>query len=273
MQLLIALISLSCALWLFFAWKRRKRRRTLRQAPFPEAWRATLRRNVPLYPLLPPQLKPELEGHINVFLHEKNFEGAAGLEITDELRVTIAAHACMLLLNRPPTYYPQLHSIIVYPAAYVAKRVSREGHFESEGHEVRLGEAWHHGAVVLSWNEVLHTARDRDHGHNVGLHEFAHQLDFENGASDGLPVLGNASHYLSWARVMSAEFAAFQRRVARGRESVLDEYGAFDPGEFFAVATEAFFEKPQQLQQKHPRLYAELRRFYCLDPLQWQTGT
>lgn len=273
MQLLIALIILGCAFWYFVTWQRRRRRSKLRQAPFPDSWRAILSRNVPLYPLLPAQLQPELEGHITVFLHEKNFEGAAGLEITDEIRVTIAAHACMLLLNRPPTYYPQLHSIIVYPAAYVATRITRMGHVESEDQEVRLGEAWHHGAVVLSWNEVLHTARAGEHGHNVGLHEFAHQLDFENGASDGLPILGSTSQYQSWARVMSAEFSAFQRRVARGRESVLDEYGAFDPGEFFAVATEAFFEKPRQLQQKHPRLYAELRRFYCLDPLQWQTQT
>jgi MtfA peptidase len=270
MRLIVALIFLCCALWLFRVWKRNDRRRKLRRAPFPETWRTILERNVSAYPLLPTQLKTDLEGHVNVFLHEKNFEGAAGLEITDEIRVTIAAHACMLLLNRTPTYYPQLCSIIVYPAAYVATPVIRTGHFESEGREVRFGEAWRHGAVVLSWHEVLHADRNRGSGHNVGLHEFAHQLDFENGASDGIPVLADASHYLSWARVMSAEFAAFQRRVARGKESVLDEYGTTDPGEFFAVATEAFFEKPRELQQKHPRLFAQLRRFFRVDPTTWQ---
>jgi len=244
-------------------WFTERRRKKLRAQPFPDTWRALLARNVPYYRLLPPADRRELEGHIHVFLAEKQFEGLGGLEMTDEIRVTIAAQACLLLLHRQTNYFPSLRSILVYPHEYVAARTVRlpDGTV-MEGVDVRLGESWHRGQVVLSWDDVLHGAADIRDGRNVVLHEFAHQLDGEGGQVDGVPPLPHRSCYGPWARVFTEEYL----RLQRGRRSVLDDYGATDPAEFFAVATEAFFEKPRQLKTRHPELYEQLACYYEQDP-------
>ena len=242
---------------------RRRRRARLRAAPFPEAWRAILDANVPLYARLAPAMRRELQGHIHVLLAEKHFEGLGGLELTDEIRVTIAAHAALLLLGREPHYYPGLYSILVYPGGYRAPVVEhREGGVVTETEDHRLGESWQRGVVVLAWDAARAGARDASDGDNVILHEFAHQLDTEDGAADGVPYLERRSDYAAWARALRPEF---ERLRERPEESVLDEYGAEDPAEFFAVATEAFFERPHELRERHPALYAELSRFYGLD--------
>lgn len=193
--------------------------------------------------------------------------------MTDEVRVLIAAQACLLLLHRETDYYPRLRSIVVYPEAYVAKTRWREGD-EDTGREsrARLGESWQTGAVVLAWSSALSGAVNPADGQNVTLHEFAHQLDQEDGAADGVPPLAaegflqRRGRYLAWARVMRPEFERLQEGAGRGHKTVLDQYGASNPPEFFAVATECFFEKPRQLRKKHPALYDELSRFYQLDP-------
>lgn len=253
----------------FFRWWRQYNRRMLRESLFPEKWRKYLQESVPLYARLPDNLKRELEGHIQVFLTEKYFEGAAGLKITDEMRVTVAAQACVLLLGRKTNYYPALSSIIIYPAAYIAEAVTREGFVEFHGQEVRLGEAWHHGAVVLSWSDVFRGAGDVRDGHNVVLHEFAHLLDFEDGASDGVPPLPQRSQYVSWARVMADEFQQLRLSADQGAKTVLSHYGASNPAEFFAVAVEAFYEKPAQLKRRQPELYQVLQNFFLVDPAAW----
>jgi hypothetical protein len=257
-------------------WKKR-RRRTLQFAPFPPRWREILETRVPLYGRLPLPDRRELEGHIQVFLAEKNFEGCDGLVMTDEIRVSIAAQACLLLLHRQTNYYPELHSILVYPSQFFVKTTEHsDSGIEHEDIEARLGEAWKHGAVVLAWDAVCGGAIDPEDGYNVALHEFAHQLDFEDGAADGAPLLGGEDphllrgrRYRSWARVLNAEFEKLRDRVDAGDSSVLDEYGAEDPAEFFAVATESFFERPRELRAEHPELYAELKGFYRQDPAQW----
>ncbi|HEU4563461.1 MAG TPA: M90 family metallopeptidase [Gemmatimonadaceae bacterium] len=242
---------------------RNRRRRRLRATPLPDAWRAILAANVPLHARLPEDRRRELEGHIQVLLDEKHFEGSAGLEITDEIRVTIAAHAALLLLGGEPSYYPGLETILVYPSAYVAPVEEHEpGGIVTEGEEERLGESWGSGVVVLAWDEALHGARDARDGENVILHEFAHQLDEEDGTSDGTPYLQSRGRYRAWARVLGAELAALRADPGRG---VLDSYGAENPAEFFAVATEAFFETPEALRLRHPELYAELSALYGLD--------
>ena len=136
-----------------------------------------------------------------------------------------------------------------------------------EGEESRLGEAWLRGAIILSWDEVRRDARDFDDGSNVTFHEFAHQLDQQDGSFDGAPLLEKSSHYRSWARVLMKEYQALGRAAERGQETLIDPYGATEPAEFFAVVTEAFFEMPKALNEEHPELYAELKKFYRQDTL------
>jgi Mlc titration factor MtfA (ptsG expression regulator) len=252
---------------------KRRRREWLRAQPFPPAWVSILETNCPFYQGLTAEDRRELLGHIRVFLDEKHFEGCGGLELTDEIKVTIAAQASLLLLHRETDYYRRLITILVYPGAYVARGIEAiGGGAVLEGDVARLGEAWTEGVVVLSWDDVRKGASDIRDGHNVVLHEFAHQLDQEDGAADGAPILEHRTRYVAWARVLGAEYEQLRRDSERGRRTVLDEYGATNPAEFFAVATECFFEKPARLQKKHPELYEELKAYYRQDPLQAGEG-
>ena len=190
------------------------------------------------------------------------FEGCGGLELTDEMRVLIAAQACLLLLNRPAAVYPRLKTILVYPSTYVAGG-------QDQPKSVRLGESWGAGVVVLAWNSVKGGATNFNDGQNVTLHEFAHQLDQADGAADGAPDLASRSAYRTWAQVLSREYQTLRKWKKKGRRTVLNKYGATNPAEFFAVATETFFEKPRQMKKKHPELYEELKRYYRTEPLDW----
>jgi Mlc titration factor MtfA (ptsG expression regulator) len=166
-----------------------------------------------------------------------------------------------------------LITILVYPHAYIAKGAELiGGRFVLESETVRLGEAWKDGVVVLAWDEVRRGATDPHDGHNVVLHEFAHQLDQQDGSADGAPILDHTSQYETWARVLSEEFEQLRRDAELGRASVLDEYGATNPAEFFAVATECFFEKPIPLRRKHPELYEALKTYYRQDPALFVTS-
>jgi Mlc titration factor MtfA (ptsG expression regulator) len=201
-----------------------------------------------------------------VFLAEKTFEGCGGLELTREIKLTIAAQACLLLLHRETDLYPHVDAILVYPSAYVVRARKHDGVVVVEEDEARLGESWQQGLVVLSWDHVLSGAAAPNDGQNVVLHEFAHQLDSESGAMNGTPELGTRARYSAWARVLGGEFAELSERLHRGRPSDIDPYGATNPAEFFAVLTEMFFEKPEALQRRHPVLYDELSAFYRQDP-------
>ncbi len=250
-----------------FGWFKNRRRKRLRARPIPETWLAIIKQKVPIYNRLPRADQEELQGHIHVFLEEKYFEGCGGLELTEEIKVTIAAWACLLLLHRKTNYYPRLITILVYPNAYVARSLEpKGGGVVEEGESVRLGEAWMGGVAVISWDDVCRGGSDDHDGVNVVLHEFAHLLDFEDGSADGTPPLAHRSDYVTWTRVLSDEFDRLRRDAALGRWSVLDHYGATNPAEFFAVATECFFEKPVQLRRKHPELYEELKTYYRQDP-------
>ncbi|MEX1186860.1 MAG: M90 family metallopeptidase [Gemmatimonadaceae bacterium] len=246
----------------------RRRRERLRAKPAPPAWRAILERNLSIFRRLPPGDQAELLGHVQVFLAEKHFEGCGGLELTEEIRVTIAGQACVLLLHRESDYYPELTSILVYPSGYVAREERHVGGgIWEEGGEDRLGHtAPGMKALVLAWDSARHGAADPESGANLILHEFAHQLDFENREVDGVPALDTRGEYVAWARIMSAEFEALRRAQDAETPTLLDTYGATNPAEFFAVCTEAFFERPRALRSRHPALYAELRRFFRQDP-------
>jgi Mlc titration factor MtfA (ptsG expression regulator) len=250
-----------------FAWLRRRRRDAVRRRPVPSGWPAIIDRSVPYAARLPPEDRTELLGHVQVFLSEKRFEGCGGQEITDEVRVTIAAQACILLLHRRTDYFPGVLSILVYPTTYLVPggRRTPEGLLD-DAPQARLGESWARDVVVLAWDSVLSGAADIHDGNNVVLHEFAHQLDQEDGVGDGAPVLPRRSMYLSWARVLGSDFDQLVREVEHHHRTLIDRYGATNPAEFFAVVTETFFEKPRQLRSKHPELYSQLREFYQQDP-------
>ena len=252
-----------------FSFLRERRRARLRAQAAPARWREILAKNFPLFLRLNANDQCELLGHMHVFLAEKNFEGCAGLEITEEIRVTIAAQACLLLLHRQTDYYAKLQSILVYPEAYLVEHEEQRGDIVHQYATERAGESWPIGAVVLAWDEVIDGASDPLDGYNVVFHEFAHQLDQEDGASEGVPALGHRSRYVTWARVLGREFRRLQRQIDRGEETLLDIYGATDPAEFFAVATEFFFEAPGQLSRKHPALYDQLRQYYQQDPVRF----
>jgi len=246
------------------------RRKRLRSQPFPPGWERILEREVPLYDSLPTADREELKGHIQVFLAEKQFEGAGGLTMTDTVRVVIAAQACLLLLHRETDYYPGLSSIVVYPDEYLAPfEEMDEAGVVTTGTDRRSGESWEQGTLVLSWEDVQMAGVDGEGAYNVVLHEFAHQLDAEDGITDGAPFFPRRAAVMHWQRTLEAEYERFKEEAGRERPPVLDPYGAESPAEFFAVATEAFFENPRGLKEHHLALYEELGRYFRQDPAAW----
>jgi len=249
-----------------FGRKRRRRQKLMRQRLSPEGL-AIVERNVPYYRSLSEDEQRQLEGLIQVFLDEKEFEGCGGLEVTDEIRVTIAAQACVLLLNRESDYYATLRTVLVYPQAYVAReKVRMPDGSVAEVSQVRLGQSWDRGSMVLSWDDVVKGAADIHDGHNVVFHEFAHQLDHESSRGPGAPLLPRRSMYLAWARALGSAYEKLLDDIEHHRKTVLDAYAGTNAAEFFAVVTECFFEKPRALRQQHPELYEQLALFYRQDP-------
>lgn len=233
------------------------RRRLAAREPFPAGWRTILRRRVPFYRRLREDERERFETKLKIFARTKSFEGVKGLVIDDEVRVVISAAAARLVMNLEGEHYQRLVDIVVYPAHFK--------HQEEEG-AVVLGQAYGPGTVVLSWEAVLRGLADTSDGLDTATHEFAHALDAGDGAFDGTPELATFDAYAPWTRVMSSAFTQLQRKAARGRDDILREYGAKNEAEFFAVATEVFFERPKQMRVKHPELYEILKSYYRADP-------
>ncbi|MBL8287080.1 MAG: zinc-dependent peptidase [Rubrivivax sp.] len=274
--LLIALSLVALAWPLAGPLHRRWRRSRLARQPFPPAWRAILRRRVPLVQRLPADQRLRLLKLVQRFIAEVPFIGCAGQAIDDEVRVTIAAQACLLLLGRGGGF-EGLREVLVYPGAFAVDRVhAGAAGVQHERREVLAGEAHGRGAVVLSWQDALEGAADPDDGRNVVIHEFAHRLDQDHGAANGAPWLGPKQGYEEWSRVLGAEFAALRARVDAHTAGagdpgpgLISPYGASDPAEFFAVVCELYFERPADLKREHPALYEQLRRLYRTDPAAW----
>ena len=260
---------LAAIIWAALRYRSNTRRHRLLQTPLAAEDIAIIESHVPLYTRMPAELRKTLQGCINYFLDEKVFVGCEGLEIDHKTRLVIAANACMLLVNKRKKYFPGFETILVYPDTYTAREVSYDGLVEVHKDSSRAGESWFRGPIVLSLTDVVRGSSNEHDGHNVVLHEFAHKLDEENGTMDGLPILRKSEHYREWAEVLTREYNEFLDRVDRGQNKVIDEYGAVSAIEFFAVATESFYEKPQQMKKQIPELYQQLQQFYGIDPAQW----
>lgn len=240
------------------------------EAGFKEEWTALLVRNVPLYSRLTEELRARLHERIGLFIGSIRFEGCNGLALDEGMVLTVAAQACLLVLNREGVPYPDLKVVYLYPTTFSSVQIRQDSvGVVTEEVVRRLGESWETGTVVLAWDSVEQGARNVHDARNVTFHEFAHQLDHEDGQTDGAPSLPSRETYRSWALVFTANYAELLASLEAGKRTLLDPYGATMPAEFFAVATETFFEKPRQLHKRYPELYAELKGFYGLDPKEW----
>jgi len=252
-------------------WWRQRRRLAMAAEPFPEEWRRWLQERTGLEQQLPPALLAQLHGLIRIFVREKNFVGCNGLAVTEEMRVVIAAYASLLLVNRSDVprvhFYDELMSILVYPTAFIVRETQHLGHgIVTEGQRVLSGQAWDAQRIILSWQDIEEGMRE---GHNVVLHEFAHYLDMEDESMDGAPGLGSTRAYEQWSEVFWREYARLCDDIEAGRPTFLDPYAASEPAEFFAVVTETFYQQPRELEERHPGLYEQLRRYYRVDPARW----
>lgn len=241
----------------------------LLKEPVPHEWADILRRNVALYGLIGKAERSRLQSILRIFIAEKNWEGCNGQEVDDEVKVTIAGNAAMMLLGMKHDYFSHIPSILVYPSGYQNPAERRAGvGMILESKSARLGEAWEHGPVVLAWDCVIEESRSLYAGRNVVIHEFAHQLDYLNGRADGVPRLGSKQQLARWHEVMLSEYEELVRDSQDGKATLLDEYGATNPAEFFAVASECFFENPVIMEKEHGQLYAVLQEYYRQDTAQ-----
>jgi Mlc titration factor MtfA (ptsG expression regulator) len=270
LAVLIGVAGIVLALQVGLPWWRSRRRARLRRQSLPMDSRALLEAHTPLYRRLPAGLKPPLESLVSVFVAEKEFIGCAGLEVTPAMKLGIAAQACLLILNRDSRVYDELTTILVYRGAFVAPETDiDDAGVVTEKRRELIGQTFDTSRIVLSWADVEAGALGTSDGVNVVLHEFAHYLDNEAGPADGTPMLESRADHERWARVLDAAHSRLWHRIRRGRGTVIDDYGLEDEAEFFAVATETFFEKSAALKAEDAALYDELARFYRLDPASW----
>jgi Mlc titration factor MtfA (ptsG expression regulator) len=253
--------------------RRQKARRERLARPFSEGEKRVLDRDFPRWRDIPGDLLPRFAGDTRVLMEEKNFEPCGTLTaVSDEMRLIISGQAALTIFGKTDHhYFPRLRSILVYPGAFRDHGRRRFDIPEAEDRGVLYGESWETGSVILSWDNVVAGGRNADDGMNVVIHEFAHQLDQYNGIADGIPQLPDRAAYARWGAVMGPEYDALVAASAdrSGPGPFLDPYGATHPAEFFAVASETFFEEPWDLVEEHPELYEELAKFYGLDPASW----
>ncbi|HOC60462.1 MAG: zinc-dependent peptidase [Syntrophaceae bacterium] len=254
-----------------FTWFSKQKRKKLTQAPFPRTWEGILDRNMAVYRRLNDQERLHLRGLVQIFMAEKHWEGCGGMTLTDEIKVTIAAHACLLILNIPGSFYDNVETILVYPSDVILPE-QRIGFFENVLEPVDYGypisgQAIQQGPVLLVWDRVSEDIHQDGTGFNVVYHEFAHKLDMEDGTADGTPRLRDRAEYRDWVQTCTREYLRLLKDIEKGKRSFLDEYGATDEAEFFAVATEQFFDRPRHLFASAPELYRVLKNFYRQDPV------
>lgn len=252
-----------------FTWLRNRRRRKLLEEPFPPWWDAILRRNVGHYPRLSPDERARLRDTLRVLVAEKDWEGVGGLHVTEEIKVTIAAQAALMLLGMEHDYFARVDSIVVYPGSFRTPNPEDGWEDDELSDRVADGQAVYRGPVILAWDSVLQDGREPEGGHNVVVHEFAHQLDFLDYETNGTPPLNDPELAKRWGPVMTAAFKQHRQLVERGEETFFEEQAAENETEFFADASEAFFCSPADFLAGYPEVYALLRDYYRVDPLKW----
>jgi Mlc titration factor MtfA (ptsG expression regulator) len=251
---------------MIFSWLRKRRRNKILATPFPAEWLAFLNKNVLHYRYLTAEEQARLRDSVQVFVAEKNWEGCAGLTVSDEMKVTIAAQACLMALALDGDPFANVLSILIYPSGYAVPEERWYEGWSIAGESSRLGEAWYRGPVILSWADVRRDARHPGRGRNLVWHEFAHQIDMLDRSTNGTPPLADPHQRRRWHDVMTAEYEQLITDAEAGHATLLDTYGADSEAEFFAVATECFFDCPVELRDEHPRLYELLRGYYRQDP-------
>lgn len=270
--LLVAASLLVFGLAIYLASKKARLRRSLLAAPIPERWIQLFRADFPRFFDMPEELQEDVGGIAQVLAAEKNFEACGGLEeVTDEMRALISIQAALPIARLSNhRFYPELKSILVYPNAFRDRGNRRFGLREAEDRGILLGQSWETGSIILSWESVVAGGRNSDDGMNVTIHEFTHQLDQING-TDGVPILKNREAYRQWSEVFERNYEELVEDVNHGKgpEPLIDPYGATNPAEFFAVASETFFEESKELAEEHPDLYEQLKNYYQLDPASW----
>ena len=272
-EIRLALIAGAVLLAMIAIWLGRRLRERRRAAefskPWPPEWRRLLEDSLPLYRRMPPELRRRLEPLVREFLADIEFIGCRGLVVTDEMRLVIAAQACLLVVQRGPGAYGSLRSILLYPDEFVVEeREEDEAGVVTEGVRALSGQTLETSRIILSWRDVQESRIEGD-AYNVVLHEFAHYLDHELGGTLTEKGVRHRGALARWHQVLEREYEALCAAVERGEPTLIDAYGAEHPAEFFAVATEVFFEQPREMQIHHGRLYDELKRFYGLDPASW----
>lgn len=263
----VALIAVA-ALFLWRAWKRRQMRTFLLGTILSDQEREIVARTVPLTRKLPDALRLPFEGKMALFLHQVDFIGCNGLEVTQEMELSIAAQACLLVAGND-MWYETLTTVMIYPSAFKSVQINFDGVVATEEEIVRTGESWTRGPVILSWRDAVRGADDDDDGHNVVFHEFAHQIDDSSGQTDGAPLLAKGQDFAEWSRVFVDAFDRHTANTERRHRTVLDPYGASAPEELFAVAVEVFFERPKDLRREEPEIYGQLRTLFGVDPARW----
>lgn len=269
MSILIILLLLAAGTFGIRYWSKQRTRTRLLATALSDHQHTVIAEQVPLTQRLPSELRGKLEGKINLFLRQIEFIGCNGLDVTEEMRLSIAAQACLLVVNSD-TWYEHLSTVLIYPDAFKSKEKEHDGYVVTERETVRSGESWSRGPVILSWAHTEQGAINDKDGHNVVLHEFAHQIDDLSGHTDGTPILNSGQSFADWERVFIKAYERHVRNVEGGHKTVLDDYGADGLEEFFAVAVEVFFERPVALRCEELEVYEQLSELFGLDPSTWR---
>ncbi|SMX31997.1 zinc-dependent peptidase [Octadecabacter ascidiaceicola] len=253
---------------IYRAWSKRRRRMQLLVSKLSAQDWATVIDWVPLVAKLPPELQGRLQGKMNLFLSQVRIYGKNGVVVDREVELSLSAQACLLIVNSD-VWYNTLHTVLLYPGAFHSKQQRQDGYLVTETKEVRLGESWRHGPVVLSWPHAEQGGVNDEDGHNLILHEFAHQLDALSGDTNGVPILAKGQSHQDWEAAIMRGYEAHVANVGRNRKTVLDSYAATNYVEFLAVSIEVFFEKPEKFHEEYPEVYKQISILLNLDPLAW----
>jgi Mlc titration factor MtfA (ptsG expression regulator) len=268
MALILFLFLLAASAVGYWRWSKHQTRQKILATPLSKQERSIISERVPVYQRIPLDLRAQLEGKINLFLDQVEFIGCDGLEVTEEMELSIAAQACLLVANKT-MWYKNLQTVLIYPGAFKSRTKEHQGYVVVERETVRIGESWARGPVILSWHHTAKGAFNDDDGHNVVLHEFAHQLDDLSGYTDCAPILHRDHSQGEWNRAFYDAFTRLVKHVDAGHKTFIDPYGATAAEEFFAVVVELFFERPADLKDEEPQIYAQLSKFFKLEPIDW----